>query len=45
LYIGLPPFRGASDYLIFKLSAEADFLKLQEYEEEIMPEAAKELIK
>jgi 3-phosphoinositide dependent protein kinase-1 len=45
LYVGLPPFRGASDYLIFKLSNEADFLELDGYPDEIMPGLAKELIK
>ena len=45
LYIGLPPFRGASDYLIFKLSLEAEFLKLEEYPESILPTEAKKLIK
>ena len=45
LYVGLPPFRGASDYLIFKLSLEAEFLKLEDYEEAIMPAEAKEFIK
>lgn len=45
LLVGLPPFRGASDYLIFKLSSEADFLELEGYPEEVMPEDAKELIK
>jgi 3-phosphoinositide dependent protein kinase-1 len=37
LYTGLPPFRGASDYLIFRLSCEANLLKLDEYPESIMP--------
>lgn len=37
LYTGLPPFRGASDYLIFKLSCDANFLKLDEHPESILP--------
>jgi serine/threonine protein kinase len=45
LFIGLPPFRGASDYLIFKLSIEADFLKLDEFPKSMMPQDAKELIR
>ena len=45
LYTGLCPFRGASDYLIFKLSLELNFLKFEEYHESILPEGAKELIK
>ena len=45
LFVGLPPFRGASDYLVFKLSSEADFLELEGYPEEVMPKEAKEMIK
>jgi serine/threonine protein kinase len=45
LYTGLCPFRGASDYLIFKLSLEVDFLKFEEYLECILPQEAKTLIK
>ena len=45
LYTGLPPFRGASDYLIFKISCDANFLKLDEYPESILPQKAKDLIK
>ena len=45
LYIGLPPFRGASDFLIFKLSADADFIKLEEYPDNILPQDVKTLIK
>ena len=37
LYTGLCPFRGASDYLIFKLSLDANFLKFDEYSEAILP--------
>ena len=44
LYIGLTPFRGASDYLIFKLSDKADMLKFEEYSEHILPQAAKQFI-
>ena len=43
LFVGLPPFRGASDYLIFKLSTVPEFLKL-DYPESILPGAARELI-
>lgn len=41
LFVGLPPFRGASDYLIFQLSLAADFLKLDDFDESIVPEEAK----
>lgn len=44
LYTGLCPFRGASDYLIFKLSLDANFLKFDEYPEAILPKDAKELL-
>ena len=45
LYVGFPPFRGASDYLIFQLSEEAKFVRLEELSEHIMPSAAKKLIR
>ena len=45
LYTGLLPFRGASDYLIFKLSLECKFLVLEDLNEHIMPQTVKELIK
>ena len=44
LYVGLTPFRGASDYLIFQLSLKADFLKFEEYPECILANDAKEMI-
>jgi eukaryotic-like serine/threonine-protein kinase len=45
LYTGLCPFRGASDYLIFKLSLDLNFLKFEDYHESILPQEAKGLIK
>lgn len=45
LYMGYPPFRGGSDYLIFQLSEEAKFMRLEELSEHIMPAEAKKLIR
>jgi len=45
LYMGYPPFRGGSDYLIFQLSEEAKFMRLEELSEHIMPVEAKKLIR
>jgi len=40
---GLTPFRGDSDYLIFRRSTEARY-KLHDYPDEIIPKEAKQLI-
>ena len=45
LFVGLCPFRGASDYLIFKLSTVPKYLKFDEYSEHILPMDVRELIK
>ena len=43
--MGYPPFRGASDYLIFQLSENAKFIRLEELSEHLMPQSAINLIK
>ena len=46
LHVGQPPFRGASDYLIFQLSLEARFSpSLDVISEDILPDDAKDLLK
>ena len=42
-YLGLLPFRGGSDYLIFTKSTEANY-KLNDYSEYLIPKEAKEII-
>mmetsp|Transcript_13257 Transcript_13257/g.9352 ORF Transcript_13257/g.9352 Transcript_13257/m.9352 type:complete len:133 (-) Transcript_13257:559-957(-) len=42
-YTGLTPFRGDSDYLIFRRSTESRY-KLSEYSNSIIPQEAKDLI-
>lgn len=45
LYSGLHPFRGASDYLVFKRSTECDFnIPLDNYPASVLPPAAASLI-
>ena len=45
LYTGLHPFRGGSDYLVFKRSTECDFnIPLDHYPASVLPPAAASLI-
>ena len=45
LHTGLTPFRGGSDYLIFKLSGEAEILRLDKFSTSVLPQEAKDLMK
>ena len=45
LHTGLTPFRGGSDYLIFKLSGNAEILRIDKLSTSVLPQAAKDLMK